>query len=110
MSSAAKPKGSILIELIRWMLQRSILLTMAAMVVTVGSALGVIYVTHVNRQLYSQLQNLQNQQDLLASEYEKLLLEQSAWSEYSRVEKLSRLHLEMKIPTAADVIMVQYGK
>ena len=101
-------KGSILLELIRWMLQRSVLATFAAMVLAVGSALGVIYVTHLNRQLYTQLQDLQIQQDVLASEYEKLLLEQSAWSEYSRVQRLSKSRLAMKTPDVGDVIMVQY--
>ncbi len=104
------PKGSILIELIRWMLQRSVLATFAAMVLAVGSALNVIYVTHLNRQLYTQLQDLQKQQDLLESEYEKLLLEQSAWSGYGRVEKLSKSRLGMKTPDVGDVIMVQYRK
>ncbi|HJN50037.1 MAG: cell division protein FtsL [Pseudomonadales bacterium] len=103
-------KGSILVELFRWMLQRSIVLTLVALVLTVGSALSVIYVTHLNRQLYSQLQDLQKHKDVLASEYEKLLLEQSAWSEYSRVENLSESRLAMKTPAAGDVILVEYAK
>ena len=95
-------KGSILVELFRWMLQRSIVLTLVALVLTVGSALSVIYVTHLNRQLYSQLQDLQK--------HKKLLLEQSAWSEYSRVENLSESRLAMKTPAAGDVILVEYAK
>jgi len=100
--------GTILLELFKWMMQRSVVVTIATTVLTVGSALSVIYVTHSNRQLYSQLQELQKQQDLLESEYEKLLLEQSAWSEYSRVERLSKSQLAMKTPEVGDVIMVQY--
>jgi len=102
-------KGSVLVELYRWMLQRYVLLTLAALLVTVGSALSVIYVTHLNRQFYGQLQDLQKQKDLLESEYEKLLLEQSAWSEYSRVESLSVSRLAMKTPAVGDVVLVEYG-
>jgi|TARA_Y100000310_G_scaffold343009_1_gene448715 cell division protein FtsL len=91
------------------MLQRYVLLTLAALLVTVGSALSVIYVTHLNRQFYGQLQDLQKQKDLLESEYEKLLLEQSAWSEYSRVESLSVSRLAMKTPAVGDVVLVEYG-
>lgn len=97
-------------ELFRWMLQRSILLTLVGLVLAVGSALSVIHVTYLNRQLYSQLQDLQKQKDLLESEYEKLLLERSAWSEYSRVENLSKSRLGMKTPGAGDVIMVEYWR
>lgn len=97
-------------ELFRWMLQRFVLLTLVGLVLAVGSALSVIHVTHLNRQLYSQLQGLQTKKDLLDSEYEKLLLERSAWSEYSRVENLAESRLGMKTPAAGDVIMVEYGK
>ena len=101
-------KGSILLELFRWSAQRSVLVILATVIITIGSALSVIHVTHLNRQLYSRLQDLQQQQDLLESEYEKLLLEQSAWADYSRVEKISKSRLAMKTPVAGDVIMVTY--
>ena len=101
-------KGSILLELFSWTAQRSVLVILATVIITIGSALGVIHVTHLNRQLYSRLQDLQQRQDLLESEYEKLLLEQSAWADYSRVEKISKSRLAMKTPVAGDVIMVPY--
>ena len=101
-------KGSILLELFSWTAQRSVLVILATVIITIGSALSVIHVTHLNRQLYSRLQDLQQQQDLLESEYEKLLLEQSAWADYSRVEKISKSRLAMKTPVAGDVIMVPY--
>ena len=97
----------ILLKLFDWLNDRSVILTLALLAVMVASAIAVVDVVHMNRSLYGELQGSQKQQDFLDYEYEKLLLEQSAWSEYSRVEKISRSELQMRIPASNEIVMVQ---
>ena len=108
MSGSSRLQDTLLAQLFIWCWSRSFAALMVSLILVVGSALGVVYVTHMNRQLYAQLQNLQRDQDVLESEYERLLLEQSAWSDYSRVEKLTKSELVMKMPVETDVVVVRY--
>jgi len=100
-------KHILLLKLITWLNSRSVLVTALLVMALAASALGVIYVVHLNRQLYGELQQLQAEQDSLDYEYEKLLLEQSAWSEYSRVEKVSRAQLAMSVPPLDEMVLVK---
>ncbi len=70
------------------------------------SALGVVYTAHQTRQLYGEIQKMQLNQDQLDSEYAKLLLEQSAWADFTRVDDISRTELEMHPPTRQDIQLV----
>ncbi len=92
--------------LLQWMMRRSVMVALVLIISLAASAIGVIYVVHLNRQLYGELQQLQAEQDALDYEYEKLLLEQSAWSEYSRVENVSRSELAMSVPPMEEMVMV----
>ena len=71
-----------------------------------ASSIGVIYVAHLNRQHFANLQNLHAEQDLLEHEYEKLLLEKSAWSDLNRIEQISKSRLAMKEPVLREIVMV----
>ncbi|MDA9366331.1 cell division protein FtsL [Pseudomonadales bacterium] len=77
------------------------------LVVLIASALGVIYSVHLTRQQYSELQELQATQDYLDSEYERLLLEQSAWADYGRIDQVSRDELQMLPPEPKALIVVR---
>ena len=94
------------LQLLVGMFRPRMLLLLGVVCALLLSAFGVIYVVHLNRQLYGELQVLQAEQDALDYEYEKLLLEQSAWSDYSRVEKLSRRELTMHVPPLDEIVMV----
>ncbi len=74
--------------------------------VLLSSALGVVYTAHQTRQLYGELQALQQNQDQLDSEYARLLLEQSAWADFTRVDNISRNELEMRPPQRDDIQLV----
>ena len=52
------------------------------------------------------MQELEKEQDLLDSDYERLLLEQGAWAGYARVDEVSRTELGMKAPTAKDLVLI----
>lgn len=104
---ASSTSSALPMKLIEWLMNRSVTLGFVLIVALTFSAFAVIYVVHLNRQLYGELQQLQAEQDRLDYEYEKLLLEQSAWSEYSRVEKVSRSELAMSVPPLDEMVMVK---
>ncbi|MFT5102293.1 MAG: cell division protein FtsL, partial [Planctomycetaceae bacterium] len=54
----------------------------------------------------SRLQALVSEADNLDSEYEKLLLEQSAWAGYARIDEISRGDLGMQIPEGEHVVVI----
>jgi cell division protein FtsL len=97
----------VLMKLFAFLASRSVLTVLVLLAVLVSSAVSVVYVVHLNRQLYGELQELRKKQDFLDHEYEKLLLEQSAWAEYSRVEKISHSKLSMRVPAPNEIIMVK---
>ena len=70
---------------------------MALVLVFLISALAVIYASHATRARYASLQTEQHTSDTL-DEYEKLLLEQSVWAGYNRVDQLARETLQMHSP------------
>src|SRR5690606_34959593 len=86
---------------------RQRLITVVSLAALVSSALAVVYANHLNRPLFIELQSLQTQRDAYQIEWSQLLLEQSAWSALSRVEKLAASELAMKVPDPKDVVIVR---
>ena len=76
------------------------------LLVVVVSCFGVSLAAFQTRQNYSRLQVLIAESDSLDSEYEKLLLEQSAWAGYGRIDELSRDNLDMRIPEGEQIVVV----
>lgn len=63
------------------------------------SALAVVQMSHLNRQLTIQQELNYSQRDQLDTEWRNLLLEQRALAEHSRVEEIARRQLNMQRPT-----------
>ncbi|MEJ6517210.1 MAG: cell division protein FtsL [Pseudomonadales bacterium] len=97
---------SLLFRTLSWLLAWQQLLIAALIGLLVVSSLAVALSAHETRQLYSQLQVLGQERDNLDSEYEKLLLEQSAWADYSRIDQVSREQLHMLAPTSKSIVVV----
>ncbi len=70
------------------------------------SSFGVSLAAFETRSQYSVLQKLDKESDQLDSEYEKLLLEQSAWAGYARIDEVAREKLEMQIPKGEQIVVV----
>jgi len=58
----------------------------------------VIQQRHYSRQLFSELESLKHDRDLLNIEWGKLLLEEGAWSQHQRIESIARSRLGMTMP------------
>ena len=96
-----------LLDTFRWLGQGQRLIKIVLGVLLVISALGVVGASHETRSMYSELQALHKEQDDLESEYGKLLLEQSAWSNNTRVDEIARNELNMVPPEVSKIIVVR---
>jgi len=77
------------------------------LLVLISSALAVIFAAHATRTRYASLQSEQHVSDNLDSEYEKLLLENSVWAGYNRVDQLARETLQMRSPDQTNLLIVR---
>ncbi|MFI8480065.1 cell division protein FtsL [Pseudomonas sp. NPDC078700] len=86
---------------------RGSVLMLALFIAVLGSALGVSYCAHWNRQLLNELYSELSERDKAQAEWGRLILEQSTWTAHNRIETLASEQLHMRIPDAAEVRMVK---
>ncbi|MCS5710800.1 cell division protein FtsL [Candidatus Berkiella aquae] len=72
-----------------------------------SSAIGVVYCKHQSRQLFTKLQNLQQDIESLQVEWSQLLLEQGTWAADARVEHVARERLQMHLPEPREVVVIK---
>ena len=71
------------------------------------SALAVVYSNHLCRQQYAQLSAMERSAQQYQREYRNYLLEQSAWGSLQRIERTATESLAMRIPGAAELVIVR---
>ena len=71
------------------------------------SAIGLVYSKHQTRKLFVELQQLNKEVVSLNTEWGQLQLEQSAWSDHGRIERIARERLGMVIPEADQVAFIK---
>lgn len=76
-------------------------------VLVIVSALAVSYSAHWSRQLLNELSGEMDVREKAQAEWGRLVLEQSTWTAYSRIERIATEQLGMKVPEPSDVILVQ---
>jgi cell division protein FtsL len=72
----------------------------------VASAFGVIQSSHACRQLYAQLQILEASRWYMEEDFGRLLLEQSTWASYHRIERVAGRELNMQPPAISDLRVI----
>ncbi len=80
------------------MFKRPMLLLLILGLSLLGSALAVIYVKQLDRQLFINTQVLEMQKDHLNTEWGQLLLEESTWSTQARIQAIAQQQLGMALP------------
>jgi cell division protein FtsL len=70
---------------------------------TLASAAGAIYAKHRARELFVQLEKLNQKRDNMEIEWGQLQLEQSAWSTHSFVENVAVSRLKMSAPAPKEI-------
>ncbi len=76
-------------------------------VLVIVSALAVSFSAHWSRQLLNELAAEMDVREKAQAEWGRLVLEQSTWTAYSRIERIATDQLGMKVPEPSDVILVQ---
>lgn len=71
------------------------------------SASGLVYTKHLQRRHFVELQHLQETNSELQTEWEQLLLEESAWSNQARIEQIANNSLGMHLVKHSDVVMLE---
>lgn len=72
----------------------------------VGSLLGIIYITQLNRGLYAEYQTQLMEQDHLLQQYQQLILEQSTLMVESKLEQEALNQLGMIYPIKRQTITI----
>ena len=98
---------SVVQQLMRWFFSMRPMAGSLLCGLLVVSALGVAYSSHQTRNMYRDLQQLEKDHDDLEHEYEKLLLEQSAWADYTRLNELAQDKLEMAAPEISEMVVLR---
>jgi len=86
--------------------QRSWFFVATVALLVVLSAISVIYSTYQTRKLVAEFQQLQNMRNDMEVEWGQLLLEQSTWGSFNRVERLASKRLKMIVPEPNKIVMV----
>ncbi|MBV1876853.1 MAG: cell division protein FtsL [Pseudomonadales bacterium] len=103
-------EGGPLVGLFSWLLSIRQLGVGVLFALVLVCSMAVSFFSHQARQYYIQLQSIDTQRDNLDSEYEKLLLEQGAWADFSRVDRVSRTKLGMHPPMAENMVIMVLEK
>ncbi len=77
------------------------------LVLVLGTAVGVEYMTHQTRQLFSELQRMVRHEEILRADWGRLLLEMSTWGAHARVEKMAREKMGMDVPKLDDIEVIK---
>jgi cell division protein FtsL len=87
--------------------QRILLVVTLLFVLVLASAIMLVYTKHQSRKLFVELQQLKYQVDDLSTEWGQLQLEQSAWSDHGRIERVARTRLSMVMPESDEVVFIE---
>lgn len=77
-----------------------------AWLAVLASAAGAVWTKHRSRDLFVELEKLNQRRDALEVEWGQLQLEQSAWSTHAFVERVASQRLKMATPRAEDIRVV----
>lgn len=87
---------------------RPILVVVVLVLAILISCVSIIYQSYQYRQLFNSQQQLVEYWDELQVEWGQLLLEQSALGANSRVEKIAKSKLAMRVPKSQNIEMISY--
>ena len=71
------------------------------------SSVSVVYITHYQRKLFTRLQLLQADKDMMNVEWGKLQLEENTVSSTSNIEKEAKDKLNMIVPISEKIIFIK---
>jgi len=93
-------------SVINWQLPLLSILFVSVVFVSIKTVVN----RHESRTAFMQLQKLEKERDTLAAQWSRLKLEQAVTLNQVRVEQYARWDLNMKIPKASEVKIIQESK
>lgn len=87
-------------------MSRQVVSVCVLMVLVVVSGVATVYVKHLSRLKFVELQTLEHQQDELQIEWGKLELEQSTWASHDRITTVAGQQLDLFMPPGDSVEVV----
>lgn len=87
--------------------QRILLIATLLFIAVLATAIGLVYSKHQTRKLFVELQELNKEVVSLNTEWGRLQLEQSAWSDQGRIEQIARERMGMVSPEADQVAFIR---
>lgn len=91
----------------RLMVSKNSLVLMVLLFLAMASAVAVIYFRGLARELTSQYESLQQENQELTLKHGQLMLEDTAWSTQARIQALAQSELNMTLPEEKGIVMVQ---
>lgn len=79
---------------------------MLLVLAVLASALAVVYVKNLNRQLFSELQTQKQAREELRVQWGQLMLEERTWASSARVQTIAQQKIGMVLPTAKEIVLV----
>lgn len=89
-----------------WQVSLKALGVVLLMLAILSSALSVVYVKALQRNLYSELQFSEQERDSLNMEWSRLLLEENTWAAPMRIQALAQQELGMHLPQSKDSVLL----
>ena len=86
---------------------KEVLLSLGLVLVMVLTALGVVYSSHISRELFAEQALLEERNDQLQLEWAQLLLEESAFTSPGQIESVAASELQMVLPDVRNIELVQ---
>lgn len=74
--------------------------------ITLASSVGLVYVQHMRRDLFTDLKSLEKGRDRMDVEWGQLQLESSTWAAQARIEQVAIEKLQFQVPVATSVVLV----
>lgn len=81
--------------------------TVILVMLVAWSALAVVYTKHSARLLFAETQRLEQENEVLQTEWGLLRLEQNTWGEQSRIERIARNRLGMELPERKSIVYLK---
>ena len=93
-------------QIMRSLYRKDVVISLALVAVLVISSVGVVVSGQQNRELFNTLSQLHAERDGYQREWSQLLLEQSALSAHSRIERRASEQLGMVVPGRESIVLV----
>ena len=81
-------------------------LVLVLTLVVMMSAVAVVQAKHESRKRFAQLQALEKERDQMNVQWGQLQLEQGTWATHSRVERIARTRLNMRVPDSESTVII----